>query len=91
MHVFAAATRAGDIALFIFGKAENDFEGLLAIFAEEFIARHDNPQPKIHTVILRPLGSQHAASTQGSRKRNVKLFTRPSAFDLVQAHRMVSE
>ena len=44
MHVFTAAFRTLDLVLFVFRKSEDDFEWLLAIFAEKFVSRHDDPQ-----------------------------------------------
>ena len=44
MHVFTAAFGTLDLVLFVFRKGENDFEWLLAIFAEKFVSRHDDPQ-----------------------------------------------
>ena len=44
MHVCTAAFRTLDLVLFIFRKSEDDFEWLLAIFAEKFVSRHDDPQ-----------------------------------------------
>jgi len=52
MNVFTAALRAGDLALFVFCKGKDDFEGLLAIFAEEFVTRHGDPQSKLREHIL---------------------------------------
>ena len=46
MYVFTAAFRTRDLALFVFGKREDDLEGLLAIFTEELVARHGDPQSK---------------------------------------------
>jgi len=46
MHVFTAAFRARDLALFVFRKREDDLEGLLAVFAEEFVSRHGDLQSK---------------------------------------------
>jgi hypothetical protein len=42
--MFTAAFRTLDLALFVFRKVEDDFEWFLAIFAEKFVGRHDNPQ-----------------------------------------------
>ena len=42
MNVFATAFGALDLALFVFSKAEDEFEWLLAIFAIEFVAGHDD-------------------------------------------------
>ena len=42
MDVFAATLRAFDLALFVFRKAQDNFERLLAIFAVKLIARHDD-------------------------------------------------
>ena len=44
MHMFTAAFRTRDLALFVFRKGEDGFEWLLAIFAEKFVTRHDDPQ-----------------------------------------------
>jgi len=44
MHMFTAAFRTLDLVLFVFGKGEDAFEWLLAIFAEKFVTRHDDPQ-----------------------------------------------
>ena len=44
MHMVTAAFRALDLVLFVFRKSEDDFKGLLAIFAEKFVSRHDDPQ-----------------------------------------------
>jgi hypothetical protein len=52
MHVFTAALRAGDLALFVFRKGEDDFEWLLAVFAEKLVARHGDPRSKLHEEIL---------------------------------------
>jgi hypothetical protein len=52
MHALTAALRAGDLALFVFRKGEDGFEGLLAIFAEEFVTRHGDPQSKLGVYIL---------------------------------------
>jgi len=46
MHVFTTAFRARDLALFVFRKREDDLEGFLAVFAEEFLARHGDLQSK---------------------------------------------
>jgi hypothetical protein len=43
MNMFTAAFRAFDLVLFVFCKAEDQFEGLLAIFAIEFVTRHNEP------------------------------------------------
>jgi hypothetical protein len=50
MHVFTAAFRTLDLVLFVFRKSENDFEWLVAIFAEKFVSRHDDPHrtPQTH-------------------------------------------
>jgi hypothetical protein len=40
MHVFTAAFRALDLALFVFRKGEDRFERFLTIFAEKFVTRH---------------------------------------------------
>jgi hypothetical protein len=40
MHMLFAAFRALDLALFVFRKGKNHFEGFLAIFTIEFVARH---------------------------------------------------
>jgi hypothetical protein len=40
VHMFTAAFRALDLALFIFRKGKNHFEGFLASFTIEFVARH---------------------------------------------------
>ena len=50
MHVFTAAFRTLDLVLFVFRKGENDFEWLVAIFAEIFVSRHDDPHrtPQTH-------------------------------------------
>lgn len=40
MHVFTAAFRALDLALFVFRKGEDGFERFLTIFAEKFVTRH---------------------------------------------------
>jgi hypothetical protein len=40
MDVFAATLRAFDLALFVFRKAQDNFERLLAIFAVKLIAGH---------------------------------------------------
>ena len=42
MDVFAATLRAFDLALFVFRKAQDNFERLLAIFAVKLIAGHDD-------------------------------------------------
>ena len=68
MHVFTAALRAGDLALFVFCKGKDDFKGLLAIFAEEFVTRHGDPRSKLHTEILqhRRLGGGDEAKRRRS-------------------------
>ena len=43
MHLLTATVRAHDFALFVFRKGEDDLEGLLAVIAEELIARHGEP------------------------------------------------
>jgi hypothetical protein len=40
MDVFAATLRAFDLALFVFRKAQDNFERLFAIFAVKLIAGH---------------------------------------------------
>lgn len=42
MDVFAATLRTLDLAFFVFRKAQDDFERLLAIFAVELVAGHDD-------------------------------------------------
>jgi hypothetical protein len=42
MDVLAATLGTLDLSLFVFVKAENEFKGLLAIFAVKLIARHGN-------------------------------------------------
>jgi len=44
MDMSRAAAGTSHIAFFVLCQGENDFEGLLAIFAEEFIARHGHLQ-----------------------------------------------
>jgi hypothetical protein len=41
MHVFTAAFRALDLALFVFRETQDQFEWLLAIFTIELIAGHE--------------------------------------------------
>ena len=66
MDVFTAALRAGDLALFVFCKGKDDFEWLLAVFAEEFVTRHGDPQSKLREHILqrRRLGMAARKRTQ---------------------------
>lgn len=52
MHMFTAAFRTLDLALFVFRKGEDGFEWLLAIFAEEFVTRHGDLRLKVHKKIL---------------------------------------
>ncbi len=52
MHVFAAAFRTLDLLLFVFRKREDDFEWLVAIFAENFVRRHDDPPIELRKLIL---------------------------------------
>ena len=48
MHMFTAAFRTLDLALFVFRKSEDGFERFLAIFAEEFVTRHGgDPQSRL--------------------------------------------
>src|SRR5438477_6222372 len=47
-----AAAGTSHIAFFVLCQGENDFEGLLAIFAEEFIARHGDLQKRSSDTIL---------------------------------------
>jgi hypothetical protein len=42
VNVFTTTLRALDLALFVFRKAQDDFEWLLAIFAIKLIAGHDD-------------------------------------------------
>ena len=51
MHMFTAAFRTLDLVLFVFRKSEDDFEWLVAIFAEKFVSRHDAPNrtPQTHS------------------------------------------
>jgi len=53
-----AAAGTSHIAFFVLCQGENDFEGLLAIFAEEFIARHGDLQKRsrdtMHSTPCRP-------------------------------------
>ena len=42
MNVLAATLRAFDLALFVFRKAQDNFERLLAIFAVKLIVGHDD-------------------------------------------------
>lgn len=42
VDVFAAALRTLNLALFVFRKAQDNFEWLLAIFAVKLIAGHDD-------------------------------------------------
>lgn len=44
MHVLRAAFRTLNLSLFVFRKGENDFEWLVAVFAEKLVGRHDDPQ-----------------------------------------------
>jgi hypothetical protein len=66
MHMFTAAFRALDLALFVFRKAEDDFEGLLAIFAVELIAGHDDLQTTAERTELS--GTVYAPGTLMSRQ-----------------------
>jgi hypothetical protein len=43
MNMFTAALWAFDLVLFVFGKAEDQFKWLLAVFAIELIAGHGKP------------------------------------------------
>jgi hypothetical protein len=43
VHVLTAAFRALDFVFFVFCKSEDDLKWLHAIFAVEFVARHDDP------------------------------------------------
>jgi hypothetical protein len=52
MHVFPAAFRAPDLALLVFRKGEDDLEGLLAVFAEELVARHGDLQSRTGIISL---------------------------------------
>jgi hypothetical protein len=67
MHVCTAAFRAGNLARVIFRKGDDGFEWLLAIFAEEFVTRHGDPQSKFREHILqrRRLGMAARKKTQG--------------------------
>ena len=69
MYVFTAAFRARDLALFVFCKSEDDLEGLLAIFAEELVARHGDPQSKLHEKIL-----QHRKPGCGDDEKDAEPF-----------------
>ena len=42
MDVLASAVRTLDLALFVFRKSQDDFEGPPAIFAVKLIAGHDD-------------------------------------------------
>lgn len=42
VDVFAATLRTLDLAFFVFRKAQDDFERLLAIFAVELVSGHDD-------------------------------------------------
>ena len=46
MDVLAATLGTFEVSLFIFVKAEDDFKGLLAIFAVELVARHGDLREK---------------------------------------------
>ena len=50
--MFTAAFRTLHLILFVFRKSEDGFEWLLAIFAEKFVNRHDDPQSKLYKHIL---------------------------------------
>lgn len=73
MYVFTAAFRARDLALFVFCKSEDDLEGLLATFAEELVARHGDPQSKLHEKIL-----QHRKPGAATMKKMQNHFGLPS-------------
>jgi hypothetical protein len=78
MHMFTAAFRTRDLALFVFRKGEDGFKWLFAIFAEEFVTRHGDPQSKLREHILqrRRLGiaarkkSRQKAGPPASRPRH---------------------
>jgi hypothetical protein len=55
MHVFTAAFRTRDLVPFVFRKSEDDFEWLVAIFAEKFVSRHDDPPIELRKLILQLL------------------------------------
>jgi len=66
MHMFTAAFRTLDLVLFVFRQGEDGFKWLFAIFAEEFVTRHGNPQSKLREHILqrRSLGMAARKMTQ---------------------------
>jgi hypothetical protein len=66
MHMFTAAFRTLDLVLFVFRKGEDGFKWLFAIFAEEFVTRHGDPQSKLREHILqrRRLGMPSRKTTQ---------------------------
>jgi hypothetical protein len=64
--MFTAAFRTLDLVLFVFRKGEDGFKWLFAIFAEEFVTRHGDPQSKLREHILqrRRLGMPSRKTTQ---------------------------
>src|SRR5438105_568588 len=63
MDVLGAACRTGDVSFFVLSERENCFEGLLAIFTKEFVARHRH-LPRTCDRILRPPGSPRSSVTE---------------------------
>jgi len=55
MDAFAATLGAFDVSLFVFVKAEDEFKGLLAIFAVELVARHGDLREKPEEKELYPM------------------------------------
>src|SRR5438270_13322998 len=66
MDVLGAACRAGDVSFFVLSERENGFEGLLAIFTKEFVARHRH-LPRTCERILRPPGSPRSSVPRRNR------------------------
>jgi|SRR3954465_2298867 hypothetical protein len=65
MYVPGTASRASDGSFFVFGERENCFERLLAVFTEEFVARHRHLPPTCDR-ILRPPGSPRSSVNRGA-------------------------
>jgi hypothetical protein len=72
MHVFTAALRAGDLALFVFCKGKDDFEWLLAVFAEEFVTR----QVALKNATIRSPCKPKRCITGNSARRRLSVLSR---------------
>jgi len=56
VNMARATTGAGYATFFVLSEGKNYFEGLLTVFAEEFIAGHRTPPGRISIRILHPPG-----------------------------------